>query len=442
MKKINEFLYVRCFVLFSLISIILISSCNDNEDLLVSAPKTQKNMKSTRLAGVSASLDRVSVANGNFVKNISNWNPASINYTQTKTITWSNYTTAGVYVSGSTSESHSSLLIPSFNINSINTAFASIKSDGYNFVRIMINHEGAGIASGTTYYGVGGDYLVGSSHKDGLWIAYMDNFIELLKIANTYGLYVIPCLNYLPSNSYYQNSLIKPSDGQGGYYVDDINLFYMFATLINAKVSYIKNFIQYIKDKDPNLLSTVLSYDFHNEINIATNAAPFSRTDLEPTADGVTYNMSNNISRQQCVDANSVSWVNQCLSAMRLKDPSVLAAGSLFTFDAVGKLGPNGVSSNGGDNRYLLRPASLSTYSNLNFIDMHLYPSGCGYTVDHDLNSSEYSCINKTRTPLILGEFGAIKTVYPSITNAAIAMKDLKNYCKNNKGFKGWAFWT
>jgi hypothetical protein len=128
---------------------------------------------------------------------------------------------------------------------------------------------------------------------------------------------------------------------------------------------------------------------------------------------------------------------------MLYKDPSGLGCGSVFTFRAVGKTGPNGVySAAGSDARYPARPSSLSNYSNLDFLDMHLYPDGSSYTVDDDLNTSEYDYINKTRTPLVLGEFGAIKNVYPVISNAAYAMKDLKNYCKNNKGFKGWAFWT
>ena len=116
---------------------------------------------------------------------------------------------------------------------------------------------------------------------------------------------------------------------------------------------------------------------------------------------------------------------------------------SVFTFKAIGlPNGANGVHVQTPEVRYPARPASLSEYSNLDFIDIHLYPDSLNYSVDNDLASSEYSLINKQRTPLLLGEFGATPNVYSTISSAAYAMKDLKNYCKNSKGFKGWLFWT
>ena len=439
MKKIRKYSLKWSFSLLISFGFLLMTSCNSQDSLELLTSKSDSSSFNLK----SASLPRVSVSNGDFINNSSIWHPTGMNYTKTMVIAWKQYDAAGNYVTSINQETHKTLLVPSFDINSIFSAFNSIKYDGYNFVRIMINNEGEGTASGITYYGVGGPYNLGANHKDGLYIPYMDNFINLLTKANEKGLFVIPCLNYLPYNSYYQSSLTKPSDGNGGYYIDNENLYYMHQDYIDAKTNYIKNFIQYIKDKDPNLLSTILSYDFQNELNVLTSAAPFSRSDVVATADGNSYNMSIDADRQQCVDANFVNWANLCKSAMLTKDALGMGCGSVFTFNAVGKTGPNGVhSAAGSDQRYPARPASLSSYSNYNFLDMHLYPTGGSYTVDGDLNSSEYNYINKTRTPLVLGEFGAIKNVYSTISIAAYAMKDLKNYCKNSKSFKGWAFWT
>jgi hypothetical protein len=429
--------FVWSFLLVIPFGFVMMTSCNDS----LESPNKISDSSSFNLK--STSIERISVSDGNFIRNNSVWHPAGMNYTKTIDIDWKQYNSEGEYVHSINQESHKTLLVISFDINAINNAFSSMAHDGYNFVRVMINNEGEGTASGSTYYGVAGPYQVGANHKYGLYIPYMDNFVDLLTKANEKGLYVIPCLNYLPYNSYYQSNLTKPVDDDGNFYINDVNLLYMNHAHIDAKVDYIKNFIQYIKDEDSNLLSTILGYDFHNELNVVTTAAPFSRDDLVSTADGNSYDMSIDADRQQCVDANFVNWANQCMSAMLNKDPSGMGCGSVFTFHAVGKTGPNGVhSADGSDPRYPARPASLSLYSDYNFLDMHLYPDGGSYTVDDDLNSSEFSSIDKVRTPLILGEFGAIKDVYSTITDAAYGMKNLKDYCKDNKDFKGWAFWT
>ena len=387
----------------------IITSCSKFEDTL--EPQLSTKSGSLNLSSVGA-LPRVSLSNGDFIMNDSIWNPAGMNYTQVMDIGWNQYDSQGNYLGSSIHTTHKTLLVPSFNINSISAAFSSIKNDGYNFVRIMINFEGEGTDSGTTYYGIAGPYNVGSNHKYGLYIPYMDNFINLLTAANEAGLYVLPCLDYLPYNSYYQSNLTQPVDGNGEYYIENVNLYYMHQVFIDNKVNYIKNFIKYIKDANPDLLSTVLSYDFNNEVNVIPSAAPFTRTDNVLTADGLSYNMSSDADRQQCVDANIVNWSNQCMNAVLAEDALGNGNCSVFTFNAVGYTGPNGVHSTGNDTRYPARPATLSLYSNIKFMDIHLYPNGGSYSADSDLNSSEYNLINKTRTPLILGEFGAFRTVF------------------------------
>lgn len=394
-------------------------------------------------ANATTALSRISVSSGDFIRNGVTWNPAGMNYTKVKTISWNQYDSYGNFVGTLSDDSHSTLLVNSFNATNVANAFSSISYDGYNSVRVMINSEGIGTADSTTYYGIAGPYMNGVNHKYGLYIPYMNNVISMLQEANSHGLYVIVCLNYIPYNNYYQSGLSKPSDGNNGFYIDDINLLYMYEPFISAKENYIKNFIQYIIDEDPALLSTILSYDFMNEINVTTVAPPFSRTESIATADGLIYNMSDDAQRQQCVDSNIVNWANRCMSALTSKDSSGMGNLSLFTFRAIGlPNGGNGVHSLTSDKRYPARPTTLSIYSNIKFIDMHLYPNGSGYTIDSDLSSSEYNYINKARTPLILGEFGGVTTVYSTIESAAYAMKDLKNYCKNSLGFKGWLFWT
>lgn len=367
--------------------------------------------------------------------------PAGMNYTQTKTIEWQ------LAASTATYESHETLLVNGYHATNVQNALNQIASDGYNVVRVMINPEGKGYtrdAAGQitgTYYGVGGPWTMGSSHTNGLYVPYMDNVLDFLNRAKNLNLHVILTLNYIPDNAYYAlDEPDKPLDASGNYYVNDVNLYYMSQAWIDKKKSYVSNFLNYIKTTDNSLLSTVFAIDLQNEVNLVTNAAPFTRTDTVPTADGGTYNMSIDSQRQQAIDANIVNWANQLVASGKLVDSKMLFTASVFTFHAIGLSSPNGVHS-GTDPRYPARPDVLSNWSDLDYIDMHVYRDTASYDLDADLDSSYFASINKSTKPLFLGEFGAFKDLYTGITDAAYALKDHKNALVL-KGFKGWALWS
>jgi hypothetical protein len=117
-----------------------------------------------------------------------------------------------------------------------------------------------------------------------------------------------------------------------------------------------------------------------------------------------------------------------------------------FTNKAVGKPGFNGFttfcSANckpGTDYRVPGRAASVSIYGAADILDIHVYPTSSSYSLTTDLNSIEYGRFTK---PYIIGEFGAIKSVYGgNIVTAASAMKNLQ-VASCTLHAKGWLFWT
>jgi endo-1,4-beta-mannosidase len=155
--------------------------------------------------------------------------------------------------------------------------------------------------------------------------------------------------------------------------------------------------------------------------------------------------MSDLASRQQAADANMVYWGSTCTNAVKSVDPDAMTTVGFFTYNAVGKSGPNGLSpsysyATGGNHpRFPGRPWSLTTYSNVNFADIHLYPLGGSYSMTSDLGSIEWST---TYGPILMGEYGAYKSVYANSTSAAYAMRDTQVQSCSSFNFKGWLFWT
>lgn len=377
--------------------------------------------------------------------------PGGMNYTKVWTMDWQTKDYGINQLTTGTWDTHNPLLVNNFDLAKVTADLGQMAYDGYNTIRVFINQEGTGTYLGQTYYGIAGPRATGNDHWNGLYKPYMDNVVDFLQVCEEKGIYATLVLPYIPDNDYYQTDqgqyfygLPKPKDSNGDYYIDNVNLLFMEQGYIDAKTDYIENFVQYIKNEDVSLLTSIFSIDFYNEINIVTNAAPFTRTDSVTTADGVTYDMSLDADRQQCVDANIINWANQCMTALHSVDPDAMGTAGIFTFKAVGLAGPNGVHQAGPEYRYPARPNTLALYSNLSYLDIHLYPHGPGTAeIDIELNSSEFSTIPTSNKPLVLGEFGAVKSFFNNnISTAAYNMRYDKDYCRDHKNFKGWMFWT
>jgi endo-1,4-beta-mannosidase len=95
--------------------------------------------------------------------------------------------------------------------------------------------------------------------------------------------------------------------------------------------------------------------------------------------------------------------------------------------------------NNGEDNRFPIRPYALTNVSNnLDIIDIHIY--SFGQTMENDLATIEWNKLNRRAKPIVLGEYGAYKSVYSSTVVAAPIMKNQKTEALL-KGFKGTLFW-
>lgn len=172
--------------------------------------------------------------------------------------------------------------------------------------------------------------------------------------------------------------------------------------------------------------------------------------------------MGNTTQRQQAADSNSVHWARTCAAAVAAVNPRVQVTVGVFTFAAVGKRGPNGMRPQPGvrDPRFPMRPVVLSVWAGVNgsssggggflsFLDVHVYPlggvqgAGGSWSVSDDLRSSEWQSVqqNADNVPVVMAEFGAFKSFFPAVAEAAGNATVLATEaCK--LGMAGWLYWT
>lgn len=330
---------------------------------------------------------------------------------------------------------HSTFEPGQYTSSSAQNIINNLKGSGYNTVRVFIDPG----AFTTPSHGI--STAVGST--DPINAAYMSNVVDFVNRAAIAGIYTIPILDSIPANTFYYNTAGSPQSSIQGN-----NVMYLDAKFVQAKEIYVKKFISALLTGLGNAnSSSILAYETDNEVFFDASKAPFSTmSGTVTTVDGGTYDMSKTAQRQQAADANLVAYSTRMKQAITSVDPAGLFTLGFFTNNAVGKSGFNGFTTycstqckSGTDYRVPGRPGSVSTYAQIDFLDMHTYPSSTDYSLKTDLASSEYTQFKK---PYILGEFGAVKTTYSNnITKAATAMKSLQTTsCSLNA--KGWLFWT
>ena len=315
--------------------------------------------------------------------------------------------------------------------------FKEIAASGYNIIRVFLDH-GDPVHQAMKQYGMAGPIL---HNTEDLYPPALDAFIDLLRLANKHGLYVIVDAEYVPTNKYYTNMSVDYTDETIGRY----NWMYLGEKYIRAKALYFKKLVEAVKAAEPNgaLLSTVFSWELQNEIAIHGNLAPFNQSSgTVSTPDGMTHDMADKEQRQRCWDSNVYNWANSICDVIRSVDPDAMVSASVFCYQLVGKEGANGLTGHYPDHRY---PASLEAImvSKLSFVDIHTYDTTMqpNYDLESSLNSSGFDKLDKSVKPFLMGEYGTFKDKYENVEDAKAAM--IKHQAEMERlGFSGHLFWT
>lgn len=303
---------------------------------------------------------------------------------------------------------HSTFNVGLYNATQVNDALTQMHHDGYNVVRVFIN-----------------ELAVGNSGGSGLSTAYLQNVVDFMQKAEAAQVYVILTLSVIPkSGNYY-----PPSPGPN---FESDNVFYLTSAFIDAKKNYVTDFVSGLVSQNAPM-SVVFGYHIENEVSYVEDQKPLSLSSgMIATANGATYDMSNPTDKQQMMDANLVNWINSVRAAILQIDSAALVAPGFFSPLAVqGPADPRVIRT------YWAIADSSSGGSSADYIDLHAYPGL--FDTSQEMASFE---IGSHQKPLLLGEFGAFKTVYTNTTSAAYALRDYQVLTCTRYGFVGWLLWT
>jgi hypothetical protein len=293
-------------------------------------------------------------------------------------------------------------------------ALESMHNDGYNVVRVFLDLN--------CFRGCLGDP---STPGDHLSVAYVTNVVDFLWRAKNNGLRVLLIADETPNTTPYraavdheaasfrdQNAWVLPDGavrGFGGFWQALITML--------------------VRQGAP--LDSIWAYSLSSETFFASNSLPLSQTSgVVTTANGHVYDMAVPLDRQRMMDDGLVYWIDQVREAIRAVDPTALVTLGFFW-----PQGPNPVRA--GDPR-LIRTEPAVERSHADFVDLHAYP---GIELNLPQYVQNFELPLHTAKPIVMGEFGAFQFSYPTVTQAADALRAWQiESCRY--GFDGWLLWT
>lgn len=308
----------------------------------------------------------------------------------------------------------------------IDTVLKQIAESGGNVIRVWA-------------WGTQNEYgFLSDKENQILNIEYMNNFIDFLRKSAQHNIYVIPILDEYPKFGGFEKILtdLHTLSERDDPHVTGYNRQFFWDSFVKAKAIAIKHFVQYIKDTDPSLLSTVLAWSVQNEVFVMNSEGPFSTFSAEiQLPDGSKGKVATQEERQKVYDQVVLYWANELAKAVKSVDPSALVTAGMWTSDSAGRKPISGLLFDDKDIRFPPRPSILGgDHSLIDFIDIHIYPWDNTSRVNRECH--EYGLVKK---PVIVGEYGVFQNV--SIEQAKLMLKEFLQQAYDMK-YIGDLYWV
>jgi hypothetical protein len=261
----------------------------------------------------------------------------------------------------------------------------------------------------------------------GLSKAYILNLVDFLTRAKAHNIAVITASSWLPDLG-----------GYGDYYAPcgsqflDVNGTNLSPCGVKAARIFFHDLVQALVDAGAPM-DAIFGYDLWDEYFYNLTFIPLSTTSgMVTAANGQTYDMSLPASKQQMMDDGVVYFADQVRAAIKALDPTALVTISFFQPE-----GPN--PSRIGDPRMVPAYPSIAR-STLDYVDLHMYPVVSGLTMAQMAQNFGFVGYQQ-KQPIVMGEFGAFISAYPTISDAAAGLQAwLIQSCAYD--IKGWSLWT
>ena len=324
--------------------------------------------------------------------------------------------------------------------------FLEMKKFDYNTVRVFLSGrriENPGISG---YY-----------QNKGLYAPYMENFLDFLRRAQSYGIYVLPTLGdgEIPRNSTYRSILENTVDGQT---IEEAvkqshNAMYFTKQGHQARAKYASDVLQFVKERDPGLLKAFLGLQCQNELAIQGGAWPFDSKTAQITGpDGRVYVMADNTQRQKLFENSIAVYHSVMAKAIRSIDCDMLVAEGIFTprIAGIDYNGENfGIRTGQNPDKRFPPQASVIISGAIDFVDIHIYYVDKAVDLVRsyqlDLDSTGFTDSNREKIiqnkPFIMGEFGAFKFIDDNPTRAMQDILRTRDLALKDKA-QGYMLWT
>lgn len=312
----------------------------------------------------------------------------------------------------------------------------TLEAAGCNAVRVFVLGRSRGNP------GIAGN----PASTKGVYGPYMDNVADFLRRATRHRLYVLPTFGdgELPISRHYR-SMLRPGH-------EGINGILFTPEGIEAKKTYVADFLRALRDRDPRLLSTLLGLQCQNELHVTCDRWPFTvREGKLPMPNGKSYDMASDRDRRLLMDEGIRHYHDEIVKTVKAVEPQALVAEGIFTMRAVGKTirTHEGIAPDTkGDRRY---PPGLPVLGSgsLDFMDVHYYPVRRGADLEEDFRADMDSALLfapemreiRKRKPILLGEFGAFRRVQKDFAEVERLMPAVRDLAAA-QGFNGWLYWT
>jgi hypothetical protein len=128
-----------------------------------------------------------------------------------------------------------------------------------------------------------------------------------------------------------------------------------------AKAQFFIDLLNEIRNASRIAFQTIFAIDIFNEISVSVQQQPFSLTSGIVSFGGVSYHMAKGKDRQQLLDTAGNIWMNTVVTAIKSIAPRILVTASLFSPNAVGHNGFDGVQTRppNADDRYPMRTIDI-----------------------------------------------------------------------------------
>jgi hypothetical protein len=312
-------------------------------------------------------------------------------------------------VDGSIQTYHSTFNVGHYDKLAADSALDDMQRLGYNTVRVFVSVCCVGGVSQATG-GLNPEYL-----------ANMADFTRRAKAKNVSVL--ITSDGWLPAGYAGQ-----PSEQDKPFAM--INSVFFSRAGVQGTARFWRDLVTGLRDAGA-ALDSVLAYSVANEAFADTAQGPFPYASTVTAANGKSYNLANAGQRDALISEGMAYFAKEVGRSIRQAEPTALVTMGFFTPNAPHVFMP-------GDMRVVPKLFPALNASDLDFVDLHLYPA---FRLGMREQAENIGLTQAHGPLLIMGEFGALRTEAFTPTEAAEQLHGWRA-ASCEYGFQGWLMWT